>query len=173
MKKMLSIVCAVCVAIAANATDAQLLVQKVDNGGVVPGNTYRVYVQLADANKDVHAIFGDATDPLSITSTAPFYQHPFGDYSAIGMNPVAINAAPALAFDSWVTLGYASSEGNDMWDIGMSFTEFNNGNGISTDNGAWFLLPTDEKCDANDLGLVLIAQFTTTGVASGLGWSQQ
>lgn len=174
MKKIFSIVCAVCLAFAAGATDAQLLVQKVDNGGIVPGNTYRVYVHLTDANKDVHAIFGDATDPLSITCTAPFFQHAFGDYSAIAMNPVAINAAPALAFDSWITLGYESSEGNDMWDIGMSFANFNNGNGISTDNGAWFLLPTDEKCDANSNGLVLIAQFTTTGVASGTlniqGW---
>lgn len=174
MKKMLSILCAVCVAFVAGATDVQLLVQKVDNQGLVPGNTYRVYAQLLDANKNIHAIFGDSEDALSISCTAPFYQHQFGDYSAIAMNPIAITAAPELAYDSWITLGYSTSENNDLWDIGISFSDFNTGNGISTDNGAWFLLPTDEMCNANSLGLVLIGQFTTTGVVSGTlnvqGW---
>ncbi|MDZ4824341.1 MAG: T9SS type A sorting domain-containing protein [Flavobacteriales bacterium] len=174
MKKMFSILCAVCVALVAGATDVQLLVQKVDNQGLVPGNTYRVYAQMLDANKNVHAIFGDSVDPMSITSTTSFYQHQFGAYSAIAMNPVAISVAPELAYDSWITLGYETSENNDLWDIGLSFADFSAGNGISTDNGAWFLLPTDAKCEANDLGLVLLGQFTTTGTASGTlniqGW---
>ena len=174
MKKSLFVITSVIAAMFASATDVQLVVQKVDNQGLVEGNTYRLYAQLLDANKDIHAIFGDAVNPLSIISTAPFYQHPYGGYSTSSINEQIFTVEPSLAYDSWITLGYANSENNDVWDIGMSFTGFNGGGNISTDNGAWFLLPTDEKCDANSLGLVLLGQFTSTGIVSGTlnvqGW---
>jgi hypothetical protein len=81
---------------------------------------------------------------------------------------------PSMNYDSWITLGYANSENNDVWDLGMTFTTFNSGGSITTDNGAWFLLPTDEKCNANAAGLVLLGQFTSEGIVSGTlnvqGW---
>jgi hypothetical protein len=174
MKKTVCMLSTVVAALCVSATDVQLLVQKVDNQGLVPGNTYRLYAQVLDQNKNIHAIFGDTENPLSITSTANFYQHPFGGYSTASVNPAAIEAEPALNFDSWITLGYANSIENDVWDIGLTFADFNSGGSINTENGAWFLLPTDEKCEANDLGLILLGQFTTTGIASGVlnvqGW---
>ena len=174
MKKALFLFTSLMAVLFVSATDVQLLVQKVDNQGLVPGNTYRLYAQLFDSNKNIHAVFGDTQNPLSIVSTAPFYQHPYGGYSTASINELTFSVDPAMNYDSWITLGYSNSENNDVWDIGMSFNAFNGGGSISTDNGAWFLLPTNEKCDANSLGLVLLGQFTSTGVVSGTlnvqGW---
>jgi hypothetical protein len=159
-----------------SAADVQLIVQKVENGGVVPGNTYRLYAQMPSDDYSLHAVWGDTQHPLMIESTAPFYQHPLGQYSSNGIHQNIIDIAPEIAFDSFITLGYSDSEGNSLWDIGVDFSSFDEGGEILTNNGAWFLLPENEKCSpANGTNLVLLGQFTTHGVASGVlnlqGWS--
>jgi hypothetical protein len=158
------------------AADVQLIVQKVENGGLVPGNTYRLYAQLPGDDYSLHAVWGDTQHPLMIESTAPFYQHPLGQYSSNGIHQNIIDIAPEIAFDSFITLGYADSEANSLWDIGVDFSSFDEGGEILTNNGAWFLLPENEKCSpANGSNLILLGQFTTQGIASGTlnlqGWS--
>jgi hypothetical protein len=158
------------------ASDVQLVVQKVENNGIVPGNTYRVYAQLPSEDYSVHAVWGDTQHPLVIESTAPFYQHPLGQYSSNGIHQNIIDIAPEIEFDSFITLGYSDSEGNSLWDIGVDFNSFDEGGEILTNNGAWFLLPENEKCaPVGSANLVLLGQFTTQGVASGTlnlqGWS--
>jgi hypothetical protein len=157
------------------AADVQLIVQKVENNGLVPGNTYRVYVQVPTDDYSVHAVWGDTQNPLIIESTAPFYQHSLGQYSSNGIHQNIQAIAPELAYDSFITLGYANAEGNSLWDIGVDFNSFDEGGEILTNNGAWFLLPENEKCSPSEnTNLVLIGQFTTQGVASGTlnlqGW---
>jgi hypothetical protein len=158
----------------AQASDVELIVQKVDNQGLVPGNTYRVYASLSEGYSSVHAVFGSTETPMMIESTAPFYNHPFGGATNVNISDATIQADAALAYDTWVTLGYENGEGNDLWDLGVDLTDFSTGGSIMVNNGAWFLLPTDEKCAPNNLGLVLLGQFTTTGVATGTinlqGW---
>ena len=167
MKKTLFFLAAALMSATTWANNAQLVVEQVNNNGAVSGNTYRVYAQMPDAQHSLHIVYGDMENPLLIETTAPLYQNSFGGYSAVNLSQAALDINPALKYDSYVTLGYDNSADNSMWDIGVDFDEFNAGNGIVTNDGGWFLLPTDAKCTAASNNLILIAQFTTTGVVSG------
>lgn len=175
MKKILSLLAAGVLSIGAMASDVRLIVEQVNNHGAVPGNTYRVWAQLASPSHSLHIVWGDVENPLTIESTAPFYQHPYGGFSSSSIAPALTSVDPNVAYDSWITVGYQNNEGNDLWDLGIDFSSFNAGGEILANNGAWFLIPTDEKCAPSENGLVLIGQFTTTGVASGRmnlqGWT--
>lgn len=175
MKSIYTLAFSVLTFLQVSASDVQLIVQKVENSGLVPGNTYRVYAHMPSSDYSLHAVWGDTQNPLMIESTAPFYQHPLGQYSSIGIHQNIIDIAPEIAFDSFITLGYANSEGNSLWDIGVDFSSFDEGGEILTNNGAWFLLPENEKCSPeNNSNLILLGQFTTQGIASGTmnlqGW---
>ena len=153
----------------ANQTQpSRLVVQELshDNSNL-PGHTYRVYAQLPSSNYSLQVIYGDAAHPLRIESSAPFFQSPYGAFSAAGVSAAAEQVDATVRFDSWVTVGYENNESNDMWDLGVDFTSFDQGNAIIADNGGWFLIPTDEKCAPNAQGLVLIGQFTSAGEISG------
>ena len=153
----------------ANQTQpSRLVVQELshDNSSV-PGHTYRVYAQLPSSNYSLQVVYGDAAHPLRIESSAPFFQSPYGAFSAAGVSAAAEQVDATVRFDSWVTVGYENNESNDMWDLGVDFTSFDQGNAIIADNGGWFLIPTDEKCAPNAQGLVLIGQFTSAGEISG------
>lgn len=175
MKKIFSLLAAGALSIGAMASDVRLIVEQVNNHGAVPGNTYRVWAQLASPSHSLHIVWGDVENPLTIESTAPFYQHPYGGFSSSSIAPALSSVDPNVAYDSWITVGYQNNEGNDLWDLGIDFSSFNAGGEILANNGAWFLIPTDEKCAPAENGLVLIGQFTTTGVASGRmnlqGWT--
>ncbi len=159
------------------ASNPQLVVEAVDNGGVVEGQTFRIHIELPSAAHSVHAIFGDSEDALSIQTTGSFFQHDFGNFSTVDINPVIVNAEPSLAFDSWVTLGADNASSNNLWTIGIDFDGFENGSGIQADNGAWFLIPTDARTKPESGSTVLLMQLTTTGIATGTmnvqGWDAE
>lgn len=167
MKKTILLFIAITLAYSIDATDARLIVQKIDNGGAVSGNTYRIYAELPSAEHSLHIVYGTEANPMSIESTAPFYQNQYGGHSAASISENVFASEPAMKFDSWITLGYENNMSNDMWDLGVDFSAFDNGGSIMATNGGWFLIPTDEKCQPVNKNLVLIAQFTTTGTASG------
>ncbi len=175
MKKVIAIFLVQILALCSLANEAQLIVQKIDNNNAVQGSTYRLFAQMPSAQHSLHVVFGNAAYPLNIQSTAPFYQHPLGANSAMGINDAVVAASPTLVYDSYITLGYTSSTNNGMWELGLNFEQFNSGNSISTSNGGWFLLPTDAKCVAPANQLILLAQFTTTGIVTGTlnlqGWT--
>jgi len=174
MKKALLLFTAISLAVVMHSADVKLVVQKVDNGGVVAGSTFRVYAQMPTTEHSLHIVYGDEAHPLKVESTAPFYQNQYGGHSAAGVSENVFASEPAMKFDSWITLGYANNVSNDMWDLGVDFSTFDNGGSIMATNGGWFLIPTDNKCQQDNSGLVLIAQFTTTGTATGTlnlqGW---
>ncbi len=175
MKKSLLLFSVFAMSFSMYATDVQLIVERLDNKGAVPGNTFRIYAQMPTSDHSLHIIFGDQTNPLTINSTASFYQHQYAGYSAASMNASLTEFDASAKFDSWITVGYADNAGNDMWDLGVDFSEFNTGGSINANNGGWFLLPTDEKCNQDANHLVLIGQLTTTGIATGTmnvqGWT--
>ncbi len=175
MKKLTLIACALMMGQALLANDIRLIVQRVDNQGSVNGSTYRLYAQMASSGQTLHIVYGDQTNPLSIESTAPLFQHQYCGHSAAHVSPATIAMDQTAAYDSWITLGYDNNQNNDMWDIGVDFSTFDATGAIQSNNGGWFLIPTDEKCQQNQSGLVLLAQFTTTGVVSGKmnlqGWN--
>ena len=164
-------------ALTASANGPQLVVQAVDNGGAVEGQTFRVFVELPSAAHSVHAIYGDSQQPMSIQTTGSFFQHPFGNFSTTDINPNVVNIEPTLAYDSWVTVGATDATANNLWNVGIDFDGFENGSSISASNGAWFLVPTDQRTLPEQGNLVLIMQLTTTGIASGTlnlqGWNEE
>ena len=177
MKKNLLFAAAFAVCSIAHATDVpsndlqplRLVVQEVNHGGTnVPGHTYRVYAQLPSAQYSLQVVYGDAAHPLRIESSAPFFQSPYAGASAAGVSSAALLADATVRFDSWITVGYDSNEGNNMWDLGVDFASFDQGGTITAENGGWFLIPTDEKCAPDAQGLVLIGQFTSTGEINGV-----
>ena len=168
MKKNLLIAAAFAANSLAQASDARLVVQEVNHQGLTTlGHTYRVYAQLPSPQHSLQVVYGDAAHPLRIESSAPFFQSPYAGSSASGVSSAAIQADASVSYDSWVTVGYDSNEGNNMWDVGVDFASFEQGGLISSNNGGWFLIPTDEKCSPDAQGLVLIGQFTSTGEIHG------
>jgi hypothetical protein len=177
MKKSLLIAAAFAACSIAKATDVaskdfqplRLIVRELSHEGAnVPGHTYRVYAQLPSTQYSLQVVYGDAAHPLRIESSAPFFQSPYAGASASGISSAALQADAAVRFDSWITVGYESNEGNDMWDLGVDFASFDQGGAIAANNGGWFLIPTDAKCAPDAQGLVLIGQFTSTGEISGV-----
>ena len=49
--------------------------------------TYRVYVDCTTSLDEVSAVYGDATSPLTLISTAGFYQNGFGEPYGWSINP--------------------------------------------------------------------------------------
>lgn len=174
MKAIFTSIVSLGLAMTMSANNVELVVEKVDNHGVVAASTYRVYAVMPSASHSVHAVWGDAQTPLKIETTTSFYQHELGAHNSSAIHPNVIALVPALAYDSFITLGYADATLNSVWDIGVGFAGFNAGGAIETNDGSWFLLPEDDKCKGNAQGLVLLAQLTTDGVATGTislqGW---
>lgn len=167
MKRLLSLIAFCALLFSATAADVQVVVEAVDNQGLVEGNTYRVYAVLPSSDHTLHAVFADDEDNMWIETTGAFYQHPLGNSTTLDINPNVIEMQPALAFDSWLTLGAENQVANNMWIAGIEDEQFNAGNSLTVDDGAWFLIPTDERCKPDAQGKILLMQVTTTGTASG------
>ena len=174
MKRLITLMAAVVAAFTMNASDVQLVVEKVDNGGAVPGYTYRVYAQLPSVQHSLHAVFADDQDNLSVETTGSFYQNQYGNYSTIDINPGIIQADPALAYDSWITIGAENNQNNNLWAIGVEYDAFLQGGSLTIDDGAWFVVPTDVRAMPDSKNLILLMQLTTDGTATGAlnfqGW---
>jgi hypothetical protein len=173
MRRIFTIAAGILLNTSVFATEPQLLVQQLNNQGAVTGTTYRLYAQLPNDGQSVHLVFGDAANPLHVNSSTNFYQHPYGGYSSDFINNGTLSIAPEAIWDSWITLAYTNNQGNSMWDIGIDFSDFNAGGAIATSNGGWFLEPSNPFTHENN-HLVLLAQFTSTGIVSGIlnlqGW---
>lgn len=126
--------------------------------------TYRVYVDCTNPSDEISAIYGDATSPLVLTSTAGFYQNTFGEPFGWSINPAFFGAFPSLEYDSWVTIG---AENNVVIvthnTVGLDMTNFESGGDFVVDHangGSWFNLWGEESAQAGDDLKVLIAQLT-------------
>jgi hypothetical protein len=161
--------CALILLISFNAfsADVSLLVTCENRYSAEAGSTYRLYAVIPD-DATVHVVYGDVQNPLSISASNGFYQHPLGGNTSADIHPSLASSYPDLNFDSWITIGYENQSQNNLWDVGLDLISFSQGGNISCDNGGWFLVPGDERSSPNDQGLVLLAQFTTTGTVSGV-----
>lgn len=145
-----------------------LAVEEVDNGGVVSGKTYRVFAIMQNEGDVIDAVFGEAGKPLEISTTTRFYQHPKGGAMASEVQRFDLQNDASLAYDSWVTIGLEDNYMNSLTGFLMDFTSFEQGNALSTNNGAWFVTPDKRQAFAPADKRILLAQFTTTGKVSGL-----
>ena len=79
MKNLFALTAAVVFGFSAAASNVQLVVQAVDNGGAVNGNTYRIYAELPSSQHSLHAIFADGEHLLNVTSPQEtIYQNQLG-----------------------------------------------------------------------------------------------
>ena len=129
------------------------------------GTTYRIYANMADGDR-LDAVYGDGDNALTVNGS--FYQNAFGGNTSASINPALYAVFPSLLLDSWVTIGLEDMTGNALADIGIDWTSFAGGGGISTSDGAWYVTPDDAQGEAVD-GRVLIAQLTVTG--DPIAWS--
>jgi hypothetical protein len=130
--------------------------------------TARIYADFSAETDQLNAVFGDPDDALLITSTNGFYQNALGGATSASINPAFIPLFPSLALDSWVTIGLEDQTGNNMLNIGIDWSDFESGNDISTNNGAWFATPADAQVLAGSDLRVLVGQFTMLGLDSHL-----
>ena len=162
----------------------EIQVEQVPNDGIVPGSTYRIYAVMQNEGDYIDAVYGEEKTPLSVSSTAPFYQNQRGGATSKDtqrwdyyeeMNP---NADPALRFDSWVTIGFEDNYENDVrFTDQAAASRFESGNALTTNDGAWWSLP---RLDADNRIIqsgptfagtnkrILLMQLTTTGTVQGL-----
>ena len=179
----LLLVCALNFQSSAQMTGLELEEVAVHNGFVGASDltgftTYRLYALCTNENDFISAVSGLNTTPMNISTTGVFYQNTFGATTGSGINPALIAVFPDVAFDSWVTVGRATSadpgsdvtaleSANDPWVV-----DFNAGNDIVIDGdvgGSWFTLFSAASVNGfagPDLK-VLLGQFTTDGILSG------
>jgi len=168
MKNLFTLSAALMMGFGATASNVELVVEAVDNNGIVPGNTYRVYAVLPTAQHSLHAVFAAEDHVLNVATTGTFFQHQLGSYSSLDVNENIVAMEPGLAFDSWVTVGAKNSTDNNLWNIGIEWTEFLNGQELTVLDGAWFVVPTDVQAAAEVGNKVLLMQLTTDGTATGV-----
>jgi hypothetical protein len=129
--------------------------------------TARIFAEFDAATDELDAVFGDSENDLHITSTNGFYQHFAGGPTSADINPALYAAFPSLLLDSWVTIGLEDNVGNNMLNVGINWTDFeDNGGDIWTDNGIWFATPDDPQVLAGADLRVMIGQFTMYGHGS-------
>ena len=128
-------------------------------------DVWQIYVRVSAKNDQVHAIFGEPSNPVFISSSGGDYL----DITIVGFSVTEPNSMffpvfPQLAYDSYVSIG------NVQLDLGESATVVSPGfptvwgDTLTTDNGAWTRIPDDPLVIAqvNPLGnlAVFIGQFT-------------
>ena len=151
---------------------------------IIPGQTtYRLYVDMVNADDFLTSVFGGDTDPLSITtSTGSFYNDPFGASLASSINPLFFTVFPSITGDSWMTIGIDSE--NTGTEVQISTVEdpeqpfvncFAAGSDIdgqdvlidSPTGGAWFVLNGTPNGLPDENMRVLVLQMTTEGEICG------
>ena len=126
--------------------------------------TSRIFANFDAETDELDAVFGDALNDLHITSTNGFYQNDFGGPTSADISPGLYEHFPSLVLDSWVTIGLEDNVGNNMLNIGIDWTDFEDfGGNIATDNGTWFATPDDPQVMGPT---VMIGQFTMYGLDS-------
>ena len=89
---------------------------------------YRLYANI-DSDARIDATYGNNDHPLEIAvQNGSFYQNVYGGPLSTSINPNLIEISPELEWDSYIKIGSLNSKNNELNDIGISFTDFENGN---------------------------------------------
>ncbi|MGB2230510.1 MAG: hypothetical protein ACPH1A_04620, partial [Flavobacteriales bacterium] len=158
----------------------ELVAEHLD-GELAGMETYRVYLDLAAASDVVTSFSGSEEFALELNTTTSFYQHPLGAATPAMLSDMALDAVPALAYDSYITIGVDGPAGAGEQNasfiptipggpIGSWPEEFEAGNNLvinSALGSGWYVTPDASNGVAGDDQRILIAQLTTDGDLSG------
>ena len=129
------------------------------------GTSYRLYVDL-DAGARLDAVYGNSQHSLFFTprDDRSFYQNANGGPTSKEINSAFFTFVPSLEWDSYVSIGALYQNGdpyadNNLNNIGIDWSSFENGGELFTDNGSWFVTPNDPQGQELN-GRVFIAQLT-------------
>lgn len=145
----------------------------------IPGmTTVRLYAKLVHPTDYLTSVSGWADMEGRIETTTSFYQDPDGWVTPSNNNPLLFGILPSLEFDSWVTIGIASAPDGAAGEIpigvfppesGFWVEDFEAGGDLVMDvDGAWFVTLGSENGVAGEDLRVLVGQFTTDGVITGV-----
>ena len=164
---------------------AELRVIAEHNSGELAGmTTYQVLIHTENHTDFVSSVYGNAIDPLEVTTSTAFFQHVLGGVTPESVNPILLDTYPNLAYDSWVTIGLDGPADSDAGESATStvqspaqlwVVDFEPGSGagggsiIMNDavGGVWYILNGDSNGLPGAEGTVLLGQFTTDGDLSG------
>ena len=145
----------------------------VDTGGF---NWTVDVIAVLDEGDRLDAVAGNSANQKVISSSGGFYQNSFCGATSVNNSEAFWALQPSMEFDSFVTIGRLSDVDNNLQDIGIDFTDFENGGDVSADNGTWFVVPTEpqgepidiENADCETVNGVIIARLTVLGEDSGV-----
>jgi hypothetical protein len=131
-------------------------------------------IAVLDADNRLDAVAGNGDQQKLITSSGGFYQNSFCGGTSLENNEGFWPLQPSMEFDSFVTIGSMSASGNALQNIGIDFTNFENGGDLQTSNGTWFVIPTEPQGDVishdthscDTVAGVTIARLTILGEGS-------
>ena len=170
MNKLLTFVLLLGTTTYVSAQFVRLEVDYIDNMGKVPGDTYRVYAVMENEGDILDAVYGEASAPLKVSSTKPFYQHPKGGALSADIQRYDTTLDETLLYDSWVTIGAEDNYMNAVSGFIMedALALFDQGNELVTNDGAWFVTPDKRQAAAGPSKRILLMQLTTLGDVEGL-----
>ena len=170
MNKLLTFVLLLGTTTYVSAQFVRLEVDYIDNMGKVPGDTYRVYAVMENEGDILDAVYGEASAPLKVSSTMPFYQHPKGGALSADIQRYDTTLDETLLYDSWVTIGAEDNYMNAVSGFIMedALALFDQGNELVTNDGAWFVTPDKRQAAAGPSKRILLMQLTTSGDVEGL-----
>lgn len=134
-----------------------------------------IYMEFENATDFLQAVFGTSTNPLTIATddAAGFFKSSIGAVdTTTNRNSGLVATAPSMAADSWVTIGLEDQTGNALQNVGIDFTDFNDGTGgISVDNGSWFVTDDDTQGTVGNYhcNRILLARMTVAEGSSLTG----
>lgn len=145
----------------------------------IPGmTTARLYAVLNHPDDYLTSVSGWDDMVGYIETTTSFYQDDDGWVTPNNNNPLLFDILPSLRYDSWVTIGVDAAPVGADGEISVgvfppetSFwvDEFEAGGNLVMDiDGAWFVTLGSSNGTAGENLRVLVGQFTTDGVMSGV-----
>jgi hypothetical protein len=145
------------------------LIEQIQNGGKVPGRTWRIYAEMTNAGDQLFVVFGDSIHKIEITGTKPFYQSSKGSAWAKDIHRKEASEDALLRFDSWITIGAEDNYDNNTSTLNLNLESFEKTGGKidSGKEGAWFCIPTNKQAYSGENKLILLMQLTTEGQISG------
>ncbi|MDB0025428.1 hypothetical protein N9D95_02700 [Flavobacteriales bacterium] len=151
----------------------------------VPNATcYRFYVQMAEGEDKMSAVFGNASMPLLVQVPAGAFNTPLNaSWNASGVNPLFLGSFPELAEDTYATIGLdgpaSASSIPSAVDPGLAEDSMQPLTPFFLNDGAtelvadqligssWFVLSDAGNALPDNNGRSLILQITTTGTITG------
>ena len=170
MNRLLTFCLAIGMVATATGQVVRIDVDFIDNMGKVPGDTYRVYAVMQNEGDILDAVYGEASAPLKVTSSKPFYRHPKGGPLSANIQRYDATQDESLLYDSWVTIGAEDNYMNSVSGFIMedALVAFDEGGTLETNDGAWFVTPDKRQAAAGPSKRILLMQLTTAGEVNGL-----